>query len=35
MAAVYDHYAGIGAAALAALNAEVDLLLVSFDPDQD
>jgi beta-N-acetylhexosaminidase len=34
MAAVYDHGGGIGAAAVAALNAEVDLILVSFDPDQ-
>jgi beta-N-acetylhexosaminidase len=34
MAAVYDHHGGIGAAAVAALNAEVDLILVSFDPDQ-
>jgi len=34
MAAVYDAGGGIGAAAVAALDAGVDLILVSFDPDQ-
>jgi beta-N-acetylhexosaminidase len=34
MAAVYDSPGGIGLAGIEALNAGVDLILVSFDPDQ-